>query len=53
MQCDKGLMLMLGLNDTIVQLAILNIVLWYGHVVRRALELVVECQKRKGKPKRL
>ena len=32
------LMLMLGLNETIDQLAMANSVCWYGHVSRRALD---------------
>ena len=31
---SKELMLMLGLNYTIDQLAMANIVCWYGHVLR-------------------
>ena len=52
--------LMLGLNETIDQLAIANSVHWYGHVLRReddyvlrrALEFEVEGQRKKGKAKR-
>ena len=51
---------MLGLNETIDQLAIANSVRWYGHVLRRedghvlrrALDFVVVGQRKKGKPKR-
>ena len=39
------LMSMLGLKETIDQLAIANSVRWYGHVVRRALDLEVEGQR--------
>ena len=54
------LMLMLGLNDTIDQLAMANSVRWYGHVLRRedghvlrrALDFEVEGQRRKGWSKR-
>ena len=48
---------MLGLNDSIGQLAIANSVRWYGHVLMReddhvlrmALDFVVEGQRRKGR----
>ena len=39
------LMSMLGLKETIDQLAIANSVRWYGHVVRRALDLEVEGER--------
>ena len=32
---SKDLMLMLSLNKTIEQMAIANIVHWYGHVLRK------------------
>ena len=48
-------MWMLGLNETIDQLAMANIVCWYGqvlrkedgHVLRRALDFEVEGQRKK------
>ena len=54
------LMFMLGLNETIDQLAMANSVRWYGHVckrvdcqvLRRALDFDVEGQRKKGRPKR-
>ena len=50
---------MLGLNETIDQLAMVNSVHWYGHVLRRedtyvlrrALDFVVEGQRKKGRSK--
>ena len=50
---------MLGLNETIDQLAMANRVRWYGHVMRRedghvlrrALDFQAEGQRRKGKLK--
>ena len=53
-------MLMLGLNETIDQLAMANSVHWYchvlrrvdGHVLRRALDFEVKGQRKKGRPKR-
>ena len=53
------LMLMLGLKETIDQLAMANGFRWYGHVLRRedghvfrrALDFEVEGQRRKGGPK--
>ena len=54
------LMFMLGLNETIDQLAMANSVLWYGHVLRRddgdimrrALYCKVEGQRKKHRLKR-
>ena len=54
------LMFMLGLNETIDQLLMANSVRLYGHVLRRedghvlrrALELEVVGQRKKGRPKR-
>ena len=54
------LMLMLGLNETIDQLAIASSVHWYGHalriedghVLRKALDLEVEGGRMKGRQKR-
>ena len=50
----------LGLKETIDQLALANSVLWYGHVLRRedchvlkrALDFEVECQRKKGRQKK-
>ena len=50
---------MLGLNETIDQLAMVNSVCWYGHVLRRedgrilktALDFEVEGQRKKGRLK--
>ena len=55
-----SLMFMLGLNETIDQMAMENSVLWYGHllrredglVLRRALDFEVEGQRKKGRLKR-
>ena len=57
---STDLMFMLGLNETIDQLAIANSVCWHGHVVRRedghflrrALDFEVEGQRKKWRPKR-
>ena len=54
-------MFMLGLNETIDQLAMQNSVRWYGHVfnredghvLRRALDFEVECQRKKCRLKRI
>ena len=51
----NNLMLMLGLKETIDQLAIANSVRWYGqvlrredgHVLKRALDIEVEGQRKK------
>ena len=56
----KDLMLMLGLNETIDQLAMANSVRCYGHVLRRedghvlrrALDFEVEGQRKMVKPRR-
>ena len=53
-------MFMLGLKETMDQLAMENSVRWYGHVLRRkdghvlgrALDFVVEGQRKNGRPKR-
>ena len=50
------LMLMFSLNETIDQLAMANGTCWHGHafrkkdghVLKRALEIVVEGQRKKG-----
>ena len=57
---STDLMFMLGLKETIDQLAMANSVRWYGHVLRiedgrilrMALDFEVECQRKKGRPKR-
>ena len=57
MICSYLLMFMLGLSD---QLAMANSVRWHGHVLRRedghvlrrALDFEIECQRKKGRPKR-
>ena len=56
---SKDLILMLGLNETVDQLAIAKSVRWYGHVLRRedghvlrrAFDFEVEGQRKKGKLK--
>ena len=53
----KDLMMMLGLNEQIDQLSMVNSVHWYshvlcrkdGHVVRRAIDFEFERQKKGGK----
>ena len=57
---EKDMMVMLGLNEAIDQLAMSSSVHWYGHALRRddgnvlrgALDLEVECLRKKGKLKR-
>ena len=57
---SMDLMFMLGLNETIDQLATASIVHWYchvlgredGHVLRMALDFEVQHQRRKGRSKR-
>ena len=57
---STDLMFMLGLSETIDQLAMANSVRWDDHVLRgedhhilrRALDFEVEAQKKKGRPKR-
>ena len=49
---SMDLMFMLGLKETIDQLAMANSVRWYGHVLRRALGFEVEGQRKKGRLKR-
>ena len=54
------LLLMVGLNETVDQLAMANSVCWYGHVLRRedghflrlALDFDVEGERKKWRPKR-
>ena len=58
---STGLMFILGLSETIDQLAMADSVRWYGHVLRRedglvlrkALDFEAECQRKKGRPKRM
>ena len=53
-------MFTLGLKENIYQLAMANSVRWYGHVLwrevdhvlRRTLDFEVDCQRKKGRPKR-
>ena len=45
--------MMLGLNETIDQLAMANSVHWYGHVLRRALDFEVEGQRKLERSKRI
>ena len=45
---STDLMFMLGLNDTIDQMAMANSVRWHGHVLRRALDFEVGVKGRKG-----
>ena len=57
---STDLMFMLGLSETMDQLAMADIVRWNGHmmrredghVLRRALDFEVEGQGKKGRPKR-
>ena len=58
---SSDLMFMLGLNETIDQLAMVNCIRWYGHVLRRkdghvlrrALDFEVEGQRKKWRSKRM
>ena len=58
---DKELMEMLGLKETFDKMAMVNGLLWYGHVVRRddgnvlkkALMLEVNAQRNRGRPKQI
>ena len=51
---------MLGLNETVVQMAKANGVRWYGHVLRRddghvlriAMEFEVKGRRKRGRPKK-
>ena len=57
---STDLMFMLGVNETMDQLAVANSICWYGHVLRRedghvlrrALDFEVEGQRKKGRAKR-
>ena len=57
----EDLMEMLGLKETVVQMAWANGVIWYGHVLRRddgylvnkALELEVKPKRKRGRPKKV
>ena len=46
------MMLILGLNETMDQLALANSVRWYGFFLRRALEFEVEDEWKRAKSKR-
>ena len=54
---STGLMFLLGLNEAMDQLVMVNSVRWYGHVLRRedghvlrkALDFEVEGQRKKGR----
>ena len=56
---STDLMFMLGLSETRDQLAMANTVRWFGHVLRRedghvirkALDVEVDGQRKKGRPK--
>ena len=56
----EDLMEMLGLKETVIQMAKANGVRWYGHVFRRddghvlrkALEFEVKSKKKRGRPKK-
>ena len=56
----EDLMEMLGLKETVVQMAKANGVRWYGdvlrrddgHVLRKALEFEVKGKKKRGRPKK-
>ena len=56
----EDLMEMLGLKETVVQMAKVNGVRWYGHVLRRddghfltkALEFEVKGKRKRGRPKK-
>ena len=43
---SKDLMFMLGLNETIDQLAMANSVCWYGHALRWALDFEIGSQRK-------
>ena len=45
-------MSMLDLKETIEQLAMANSAHWYGHILRRTLDLEAESQRKKGRLKR-
>ncbi|XP_006820969.1 uncharacterized protein LOC102810427 [Saccoglossus kowalevskii] len=48
----EDLMQMLGLKETVDRLAKANGVRWYGHVLRRALDLEVSGPRKRGRPKK-
>ena len=56
----EDLMKMLGLKETVVQMAKVNGVRWYGHMLRRddghvlrkALEFEVKGKRKRGQPKK-
>ena len=45
------LMFMLGLNETMDQLSIVNSVRWYGHILSRGLDFEVEGQRERERLK--
>ena len=45
-------MLMMGLNETIDQLAIAKSLHWHGHGLMRVLDFELEDQREKGRPKK-
>ena len=49
---SQDLVLILGLRETIDQLAMANSVRLYGHVLTWALNIKVEGQRMKGRPQR-
>ena len=48
----EDLMEMLGLKETVVQMAKANGVRWYGHVLRKELEFEVKGKRKRGRPKK-
>ena len=46
------LVFMLGMKETIDQLAIANGVRWYGHVLRKAVDFEIEGQRKKRRLKK-
>ena len=58
--CGAKLMEILGLKETVVQMAKANGVRWYGHalrrddghVLRKALEFEVKGKRKRGRPKK-
>ena len=49
----EDLMEILGLKETVVQMAKANGVRWYGHVLRKALEFEVQVKRKGGRPKKM
>ena len=46
---STDMMTMLGLNETMDPLTMVNSVRWYGHIVRMALDFEGECQRKKSR----